>query len=405
MKFKLSKVANKLLHSFPEVYSKVDVKSYFDKISHRYPEAALKKFEYESSYQTNSGTEIPVYKHYRYSIKPGWKYYGPLAALDQLNALGLLDNRAQSFLSSTVGYRTLTKPLDEAYQVLNKYLNKHADLFLSLEIPVLDKRPLKPTSREIDLSLKKTIKNHKRFLKIARRTTEFSSGNKPSKILEIGYTSGGESIIAFEKMGFDAHAIDYFFNDSVQQSTRHEYIKKLTKSNVTFHVGDISKETPFKDETFDIIYSKSVIEHILDVKSAFKEMFRILKKGGVIIHNYGSFQMPGGGHSLGILDSPWAHIRLDESEYYDYIRKMRPYEADIAIDWIQNALKPRDTFSTIQKAVVEAGFTIEHWSNARVKDHYKYLSHDVLEGAFNNVPGLTLEDLISKGILFVGGKK
>ncbi len=42
-------------------------------------------------------------------------------------------------------------------------------------------------------------------------------------------------------------------------------------------------ELPFKDDSFDLVYSSEVIEHIEDVGSFLREVGRVLKKGGVLI--------------------------------------------------------------------------------------------------------------------------
>lgn len=49
-------------------------------------------------------------------------------------------------------------------------------------------------------------------------------------------------------------------------------------------VNNIEKEPlPFDDSTFDVIFSKSVIEHIYNPQLFFNEAFRVLKKGGCLI--------------------------------------------------------------------------------------------------------------------------
>ena len=53
----------------------------------------------------------------------------------------------------------------------------------------------------------------------------------------------------------------------------------IKSKNVT-HVCDLNKPLPFKDESFDEVYSKSVLEHIGNVKLFISESMRILKPNG-----------------------------------------------------------------------------------------------------------------------------
>jgi SAM-dependent methyltransferase len=55
----------------------------------------------------------------------------------------------------------------------------------------------------------------------------------------------------------------------------------IVKSPIVDHVGDCRK-TPFRDATFDLVYSCHVIEHIeqFDVEATIAEWARILKPGG-----------------------------------------------------------------------------------------------------------------------------
>lgn len=46
--------------------------------------------------------------------------------------------------------------------------------------------------------------------------------------------------------------------------------------------ADLRNELPFKNESVDVFYSHHVIEHLPDLQYHFKELYRCLKKGGVI---------------------------------------------------------------------------------------------------------------------------
>jgi SAM-dependent methyltransferase len=48
--------------------------------------------------------------------------------------------------------------------------------------------------------------------------------------------------------------------------------------------GDLENDgIPYEDESFDVIYSKSVIEHFHDPEKLAREMFRVLKPAGLAI--------------------------------------------------------------------------------------------------------------------------
>ena len=56
---------------------------------------------------------------------------------------------------------------------------------------------------------------------------------------------------------------------------------------------DVSKDKfPYKDKTFDEVYSKNLFEHVINLTHLLKEMKRVLKKGGrlrIITDNAGFF--------------------------------------------------------------------------------------------------------------------
>jgi len=60
---------------------------------------------------------------------------------------------------------------------------------------------------------------------------------------------------------------------------------------------------PFEDGSFDFIFSNQVFEHIEHLDNTLNELYRILKPGGLMIHNFPSREYIIEGHS-GI---PWVH--------------------------------------------------------------------------------------------------
>lgn len=70
----------------------------------------------------------------------------------------------------------------------------------------------------------------------------------------------------------------YMFDNATYETLDIDLLVKPT------HVADI-RDMPFEDETFDMIICHSVIEHVLENrKEAYKELYRVLKIGGVIVY-------------------------------------------------------------------------------------------------------------------------
>ena len=91
---------------------------------------------------------------------------------------------------------------------------------------------------------------------------------KGKKILELGCGSC-KLLPIFESMDAKVYGID-----SVLQNNNQFEVYKI----------DLNKDQfPLDDESVDIIFSKSVIEHIADVGNFFKESKRVLKNKGTII--------------------------------------------------------------------------------------------------------------------------
>tara|TARA_B100001175_G_C19497746_1_gene636314 strand:- start:655 stop:1338 length:684 start_codon:yes stop_codon:yes gene_type:complete len=94
---------------------------------------------------------------------------------------------------------------------------------------------------------------------------------KDQKILELG-CGRGDFIIEFKNKGLNTYGIDLS-----------EYSKNFFPK-LNFSKVDMTKDKlPFEDNYFDVIYSKSFIEHFYYPDVIFEEAYRVLKPGGTII--------------------------------------------------------------------------------------------------------------------------
>jgi ubiquinone/menaquinone biosynthesis C-methylase UbiE len=56
---------------------------------------------------------------------------------------------------------------------------------------------------------------------------------------------------------------------------------EMSLSNIRFEAGNVY-QLPFGDDSFDAIFAHALLEHLSEPVGALKEMFRVLKKGGII---------------------------------------------------------------------------------------------------------------------------
>ncbi len=91
------------------------------------------------------------------------------------------------------------------------------------------------------------------------------------KILEPG-CGRGEHLRIFQDLGLDVYGVD----------VSPEAPKLANDLNVS--VCDLeSGKLPFPDNFFDVVYSKSFLEHLTDPSKFLKEALRVLKPGGLIL--------------------------------------------------------------------------------------------------------------------------
>tara|TARA_B110001450_G_C17667372_1_gene500225 strand:+ start:7722 stop:8393 length:672 start_codon:yes stop_codon:yes gene_type:complete len=108
--------------------------------------------------------------------------------------------------------------------------------------------------------------------KLAKYLTDRYQINPGQKFLELG-CGRGDFLNEFTDLGLDTYAID-----------NNEHYKENLKTKNFFNIDMTKSKLPFEDNSFDVVYSKSFIEHFYYPENIFKEVLRILKPGGKFIN-------------------------------------------------------------------------------------------------------------------------
>lgn len=114
---------------------------------------------------------------------------------------------------------------------------------------------------------------------------DFLNIGKFEKMLEIGCGNAFGSVLFSDKIDKIVATDLPNYNlatHTVGLNCAERLIRLLNINNVSL-LASQAEELPFADETFDLIFSAYVLEHISNKKKTINEMKRVLKKGGMII--------------------------------------------------------------------------------------------------------------------------
>lgn len=101
---------------------------------------------------------------------------------------------------------------------------------------------------------------------------------KGKKLLGLA-SGGGQQIPVFAALGAACTVLDY----SASQCESERLVAEREGYSVEIIRGDMTKTLPFADETFDIIFHPVSNCYVEEVKPIFRECYRILKRGGILL--------------------------------------------------------------------------------------------------------------------------
>ena len=109
--------------------------------------------------------------------------------------------------------------------------------------------------------------------------------DKNSKILDFG-CGAGQTVIYLRLLGFDAKGVDL---GSVDLPNKVAHKLGLGSGVFTQYSG---RHSSYVDNSFDLIYSEQVLEHVLDLTAYYSEASRLLKPNGVAYFSFPHRMIP-----------------------------------------------------------------------------------------------------------------
>ncbi len=108
--------------------------------------------------------------------------------------------------------------------------------------------------------------------------TEFAKIKAGDTVIDLGSGAGNDCFIARAVTGEKGRVIGIDFTDAMISKARAN-VDKLGYNNVEFRQGDIEK-MPVTADLADVVVSNCVLNLVPNKSNVFKEIFRVLKKGG-----------------------------------------------------------------------------------------------------------------------------
>ncbi|MDE5453011.1 methyltransferase domain-containing protein [Bradyrhizobium sp. CSA112] len=350
-------------------------------------------------FKTSAGYELPVEHHHRYRMVKGPTYIAELVWLYGLEQQGLLAPDDQAEFHRVVGTRTLAVPFEDAcswsVRLAEKYIAHLVPGSVEAGMPIIAPKDAK-LKEQLAIFRNSNGTLLERFSACGGRVLP-----PGADVLEIGFTSGGHSIFALEGLGFQVSGIDNLYGGIADRAVLHTHLAKRLSSKAQFVFGDVTQQTPFEDASFDMIFSISVLEHVSDLPAAFREMRRLLKPDGFLLHRYNPFFAANGGHSWGELDCPWGHVRVSTADHLRYLEEQRPYEEACARPWVASAMNRSASLAQVQKWLVEAGFRPVLWEeHPEPVEEVCLLDGVAAIQALGQHPFIGLSDLLTREVVF-----
>ncbi|MCI0747466.1 MAG: methyltransferase domain-containing protein [Verrucomicrobia subdivision 3 bacterium] len=169
-------------------------------------------------------------------------------------------------------------------------------------------------------------KKRRRFNRLISQIRQWVPSFDQKRVLDIGCGDGTNTLLFGREPVRAAIGIDLFLplfsRDPVHSRTR-AFIKELLHGapmpeSSRFLIMDAT-QLSFCDAAFDLVVSRSAMEHIKPIERALAEICRVAEPGALIYLGIDPFYWVRGCHKRGVTDIPFAHARLSLDDYERFV--------------------------------------------------------------------------------------
>lgn len=146
----------------------------------------------------------------------------------------------------------------------------------------------------------------------------FYNGTRSEMFLDLGCGAGSNSWF-LDREGFAVCGVD---------ESQHAVARAAEENmrRAEFHVADVERTLPFKDETFDCAVDVCCLQHVIDIRSAVRQVCRVLVPGGRLFSVMAALN-----HSIEASPVSFMRLAMSESHVAELLLPLRVDCVDVSM--------------------------------------------------------------------------